>query len=59
MEQVKQQIKMLKIGKVNTFRESLCTLHNVKIKISDVILRYVKTQNSDLLCKFSYIVNNY
>lgn len=47
-EQAKQQIKMLKIGKVNAFRESLCTLHNVKIKISDVILRYVKTQHSDL-----------
>lgn len=27
------------------FRESLCILHVVEIKIYDVVLRYVKTQN--------------
>lgn len=44
-EQAEQEIKILKIGKVNAFRESLCILHVVEIKIYDVVLRYVKTQN--------------
>jgi hypothetical protein len=58
MKQVKQQIKILKIVKVNTSSENLCTLHIVKIQISDVIFRSVKTQSLDILHKFSYIVNN-
>lgn len=53
-EQAKQEIKILKIGKVNAFRESLCILHVVEIKTYDVVLRYVKTQN---LHNLSYVVN--
>lgn len=52
----KQEIKIFKIGKVNAFRESLCILHVVEIKIYDVVLRYVKTQN---LHNLSYIVNGF
>lgn len=53
-EQAKQEIKILKIEKVNAFRESLCILHVVEIKTYDVVLRYVKTQN---LHNLSYVVN--
>lgn len=53
-EQAKQEIKLLKIGKVNAFRKSLCRLHAVEMKIYDVVLRYVKTQN---LHNLSFIVN--
>lgn len=53
-EQAKQEIKILKIEKVNAFRESLCILHVVEIKTYDVVLRYVKTQD---LHNLSYVVN--
>lgn len=53
-EQAKQEIKILKIEKVNAFRESLCILHVVEIKTYDVVLRYLKTQN---LHNLSYVMN--
>lgn len=53
-EQAKQEIKILRIGKVNAFRESLCILHVVETKTYDVVLRYVKTQN---LHNLSYVMN--